>query len=515
MNSEIVYNWMPGSFVLTNKELLSQCSELYSNHYGKWSENGVRPGEPVKLSIDKLRQWLTDEHVTLYYAMSNNVIVGYAIAFSKKESDYGTVTWVTQLVVHKDYRKQGIAKRILFSIWGFSDHFAWGIVSANPYAIRALEKATRRRAIPLRIKKNEKKLRNIGRKYVPFIDENTVFDVSQNASLVNTQFFVDHGDTIQKIINVTNDDIPWTLGELKDGWEWFAFTFQDQEQISLTKEEIEDMILTSDSVVHNAYSQMKLDVNTQTWMKNTKDEIDYIDRIVDLSSIDLAYDLGCGAGRHSIELAMREINVISVDYVDENIEKINNIIESKNLHSIDAVKGDCRSYKNDKKAGLVLCLYDVVGSFSTNDENIKIIKTAYNLLKPNGYACFSVMNYETTIANAKYIFSFSKEPDKLLKLPGSDIMEKTGNIFNPDYYLVDRETQVVYRKEQFVSDQRLPIELIVRDRRFQMNEIKQLCKDVGFTVVESKYTNASGWDKEYTATDKKAKEILIICKKGA
>lgn len=36
---------------------------------------------------------------------------------------------------YKDYRQQGIAKNILFSIWGFSNHFAWGIVSANPYAI--------------------------------------------------------------------------------------------------------------------------------------------------------------------------------------------------------------------------------------------------------------------------------------------------------------------------------------------------------------------------------------------
>ena len=28
---------------------------------------------------------------------------------------------------------------------------------------------------------------------------------------------------------------------IEEGWEWFAFTFNDQEQISLSKEEIEEI----------------------------------------------------------------------------------------------------------------------------------------------------------------------------------------------------------------------------------------------------------------------------------
>jgi len=126
---------------------------LYSNHYGIWGGEGVHPNKNIKLSPNKLQDWLANENVSIYYASDNDNIIGYAIAFSKDEKGYGIVTWVTQLVVHEDYRNHGIAKNILFSIWGFSNQFAWGIVSANPYAIRALEKATRRRAVPIRIKK--------------------------------------------------------------------------------------------------------------------------------------------------------------------------------------------------------------------------------------------------------------------------------------------------------------------------------------------------------------------------
>lgn len=513
MCKKIEYGYIPGAFAAANEEILSKCSELYSNHYGTWGNEGVKPGKAVSLSPQKLCDWLNNENVILYYATFEENIVGYAIAFSKNEAGYGIVTWVTQLVVHKDYRRQGIAKNLLFSIWGFSNHYAWGIVSANPYAIRALEKATRRRAIPIRIKKNATKLKNIGKKHVPFIKNETEFDVTNEKSLVNTQFFIDHGDTAQKILNVTSKEIPWTLGDIREGWEWFAFTFNDQEPISLSKEEIENMISTSDSVVHNAYSRMKLDSNQQTWMKNTKSEIDYIDKKINLSHNDLVYDLGCGVGRHAIEIASRGIQVVGIDYVEENINKANTTVKEKEIKNIEFEKGDCRYYSNEKKASLVICLYDVIGTFSTNDENKKIIQTAYDLLKNNGYAIFSVMNYETTIANAKNKFSFSKEPNKLLTLPASNIMEKTGNIFNSDFYLVDEETHVVYRKEQFTSANKLPVELIVKDKRFTQSEIVAMCKEVGFSVVEAKCTNASGWDKSYEANDKHAKEILLVCKK--
>ena len=62
-----------------------------------------------------------------------------------------------QLVVHTDYRNQNVAKQLLYSIWCESSNFAWGIVSSNPYAIRALEKATRRRSSPKIIRKHIEK----------------------------------------------------------------------------------------------------------------------------------------------------------------------------------------------------------------------------------------------------------------------------------------------------------------------------------------------------------------------
>ena len=70
---------------------------------------------------------------------------------------------------------------------------------------------------------------------------------------------------------------------------------------------------------------------------------------------------------------------------------------------------------------------------------------------------------------------------------------------------------MVYRREQFTNGQLMPIELVVRDRRYTMKEITGLCEEVGFKIVERKYTHASSWNDEYDGIDKKAKEILLLC----
>ena len=67
-------------------------------------------------------------------------MVGYAISIQTNYGTRGLISWVTQLVIREDHRKRDVAKRLLFSIWGMSDHFAWGLLTANPYAIRTLEK---------------------------------------------------------------------------------------------------------------------------------------------------------------------------------------------------------------------------------------------------------------------------------------------------------------------------------------------------------------------------------------
>ncbi len=511
----IKYEWSYANYInssLSYIELIEECSKLYSSQYGKWSKkSSIRPGENIKLSPEKLHEWLENENASIYWAKDNETLVGYAIALQIDVPKYGIVSWVTQLVVHEKYRKREIAKNLLRSIWGFSNHYAWGIISANPYAIRALEKATRRRSEPIRIKHNKQKLISIGLENVPYITEKTKLFITEEASRINTEFFVDHTNVDKMINDVITDTVPWKLGDLEEGWEWIAFTFQDQLPFDLSAEEVETMLATSDQFVKNAYSRM--DLSNQEWMANTNAEVDFIIKELGLKNNDLIIDFGCGQGRHALELAKKGMQVFGIDYIESNINHAKKESKKSGITSVEFRVGDCRYDHFDIKAKAAICLYDVIGTYSDNDENIKILKNIYDNLDTGGTALISVMNYELTLFQAKNKFVLKDSAKELMSLCPGNIQESTGNVFNPDYYLVDTESRIVYRREQFKRGKALPIELIVRDKRFTKREIIDMCESVGFEVQMTRFVNARDWITGFAATDKSAKEILIKCKK--
>ena len=91
-------------------------------------------------------------------------------------------------------------------------------------------------------------------------------------------------------------------------------------------------------------------------------------------------------------------------------------------------------------------------------------------------------------------------------------METTGDIFDPDYYMIDKDNSVVYRREQFTAGQNIPAEIIVRDRRFLEKEIRAMCSEAGLDVVWTRFVSAGRWNDPLKEDDDRAKEILVLCR---
>lgn len=505
------FHWLPGSLI--QPDLQDQLCNLYSSHYGKWGAKGYRPGENVSISPRHLSAWLTaDSHVVWVCFLGQ--VVGYAIALRTSLKGFGTIAWVTQLVVDEDHRRQDVAKRLLFSIWKFTDHVAWGILSANPYAIRALEKATRRRCSPKRIKIDVNQLMRVGRKQVSYITPTTTVQVTDEASTIDTQFFLDHSTLPQMLGKVTAPDNPWTLGPLEEGWEWFAFTFKDQEQFSLSQKELAEMLAASDQVTQEAFTRMRIDENHHPWAKSTVGEIDIFVAECCGDASSQVLDLGCGTGRHSVELAKRGYQVTAVDYVDSFVEAARGkAVEAQVSNQIEFYAEDCRFWNIKKQFSCAICLYDVIGTYVEDLDNRRILKTLWNHLRPGGRALISVMNLELTRNIATRSFALSKNPDELLTLPASATMEQTGDIFDPAFFMLDTETDIVYRKEQFREGDRLPEEMIVRDRRYTPAQIARMCEEEGFSVLWYRRVRAGDWKTDQAPDSGRAKEILLLCEK--
>ena len=121
----------------------------------------------------------------------------------------------------------------------------------------------------------------------------------------------------------------------------------------------------------------------------------------------------------------------------------------------------------------------------------------------------SVMNMDVArrLATEKQVLS--RNPDVLLSLKPSRAMQDSGQIWNPDYFLIDSESDIVYRKEQFESPGlRLPCELIIRGRRYTIEELAQMCSKAGLEEIRTVRVRLSRWAEALDPNDNNGKELL-------
>lgn len=490
---------------LTDEEL-DAVSDLFSKNYGRYSSNNPdRKKQNLQISLSKnyyKNHIVNNEYTYVALAYYNNTLVGQAF-YVIEESKQGNITWVIQLVVKKEYRRQKIAKKLLFSIWGFSNDYAWGLATTNPLTIKTLEAATLRKVSISKMNDNINAIQQVAQK-VHFIKKEDICITDDNAT-VNSRFYVNHDDIPEFISRYGKN---WIFGDLNEGYEWLAFTFRNQELRKLSKKDIDYYINYSEERLKDAYSRM--DMANQGWTKNTKTEVDFLEQYIPNKN-SIVLDVGCGTGRHIAELYDRGYkNVYGFDFSENliNYAKLN-YPEIKDNYQVQ----DCRKLKFNNKADVIFCLYDVIGSFPDNKNNILILKSCRKYLKKKGKIVCSVMNMELTENICKNKYDVYNDPKRIFKMKPSQIMQKSGDVFNPDTYVIDEKTNLVFRKEMFKGDGFLDSEYIIRDKRYTKNEIEGILKNQGFTVLESRFVSSGKFGSPLKNTDLHAKEILLVCEK--
>jgi 2-polyprenyl-3-methyl-5-hydroxy-6-metoxy-1,4-benzoquinol methylase len=130
----------------------------------------------------------------------------------------------------------------------------------------------------------------------------------------------------------------------------------------------------------------------ESFTQGTIGECDFIEQEIAFNKEARILDIGCGTGRHSIELSQRGYAVTGVDLSASQLTRAKEKAEAQNLR-IAFRKCDARdlSFRNEFDLAIMLC----EGAFplmETDDMNFAILKNAAESLKEKGKLIFTTLN---------------------------------------------------------------------------------------------------------------------------
>ena len=132
--------------------------------------------------------------------------------------------------------------------------------------------------------------------------------------------------------------------------------------------------------------------DTEKFTKGTIGECDFIEKEINYDKRLKILDIGCGTGRHSIELSKRGYSVTGIDLSESQLKRAKEKAVAESL-KIDFQKDDARIPHFSNLFDLVIMLCE--GGFplmETDEMNFQILQNATNALKPNGKLIFTTLN---------------------------------------------------------------------------------------------------------------------------
>jgi len=132
--------------------------------------------------------------------------------------------------------------------------------------------------------------------------------------------------------------------------------------------------------------------DNESYTHGTLGECDFIEKELKSDKSLKILDVGCGTGRHAIELSKRKYIVTGIDLSETQLTRAREKAESNNL-KIDFQKQDARNlpFNNEFDIAIMLC----EGGFplmETDEMNFEILKSVTKSLREHGKFIFTTLN---------------------------------------------------------------------------------------------------------------------------
>jgi len=132
--------------------------------------------------------------------------------------------------------------------------------------------------------------------------------------------------------------------------------------------------------------------DNEVYVQGTSGEVDFIEQEIKCDKTTAILDIGCGTGRHSIELARRGYNVTGIDLSESQLVRAREKAVAAGVQ-VDFIRQDARDFNFDTSFDLAIMICE--GAFSlmeTDEMNYRILQNAADSLKAGGKLIFTNLN---------------------------------------------------------------------------------------------------------------------------
>ncbi len=235
----------------------------------------------------------------------------------------------------------------------------------------------------------------------------------------------------------------------------------------------------------------------EPFTQGTTGECDFIEKELNYDKTLNIIDIGCGTGRHAIELSQRGYRVIGIDLSESQLDRAREKMREANLQ-IEFQKHDARNlpFNSEFDAAIMLC----EGGFplmETDEMNFEILRSAAQSLKPNARFIF------TTLNGLYPLFHSINEFNESVK--GEGIASYASTSFD---LMTFRDHNITTIED----DSGKSVELECSERYYFPSEITWLLKSLGFKEIDIFGAKLGAFSREDRLTGDDF-EMLVIAKK--
>ncbi len=197
----------------------------------------------------------------------------------------------------------------------------------------------------------------------------------------------------------------------------------------------------------------------------TQSEAEFVIDAMGLSPGAQVLDVGCGYGRHAMELAARGFHVVGLDLSTPLLVRGGEEAQRRGLE-INFVRGDMRELDFDAQFDGAYCMFSTFGYFD-DETNKKTVANIARALKPGGRVMIEILNRDYVIAD----------------LPTRVWWEGEGCVVLEEVELNYFSSRIQVNRSVVFDDGR-QLEQEISVRAYSLHEVGKLMHAAGFRVLE-------------------------------